>query len=274
MSYYVTLPSNGADLKSEYGILNNTQTDYEIELKNPLNFTYKNYEVGLSEFSCNMSWLMPLGKFTIINTQKKFDDIELNISISDGILVTGMIEILKSRFDQIFLRNEVNLLDNNIIFNYENATNSFIIHVPDGWELKIEGFFATFLKYIKSMYFDGSEQIIKYSTDCIKIKGVASCVLTKNKINYINELYIYTNIIENQHVGSDMVKLLKVVNVKGFNGDNISHIFDFPHYLSLDTNYIDIIRIYIRDCYGNKIRFNDEHSKVFVKLHFKPKYLI
>ena len=274
MSYYVTLPSNGADLKSDYGLLNNTQTDYEIELRNPLNFSYKYYEVGLSEFSCQISWLMPLGKFTIIHTNNKLDDIELNISISDGILVTGMIEILKSRFDQIFLKNEVNLLDNHIIFNLENASNSFIIHVPDGWELKIEGFFATFLKYIKSMYFDGNEKIIRYSTDCFTIKGVASCVLTKNKINYINELYIYTNIIENQYVGQDMVKLLKVVTVNGFNGDNCSYIFDFPHYLSLDTNYIDIIRIYIRDSHSNKIRFHDENSKVFVKLHFKPNQLI
>ena len=98
--------------------------------------------------------------------------------------------------------------------------------------------------------------------------------MTRNKINYINELYIYTDIIENQHVGSDMVKLLKVVNVNGFNGENSCNIFDFPHYLSLDTNYIDTIRVYIRDCYGNKIRFNEEHSKVLVKLHFKPKYLI
>ena len=115
----------------------------------------------------------------------------------------------------------------------------------------------------------GDKNIVKYSKDFF-----ASCVLTRNKINYINELYIYTNYIENQHVGSEMVKLLKFVNVNGFNLDNCSHIFDFPHYLSLDTNYIDIIRIYMRHSYGNKIRFNEEQSKVLVKLHFKPKYLI
>ena len=71
-----------------------------------------------------------------------------------------------------------------------------------------------------------------------------------------------------------MVKLLKVVKVNGFNGDNICYILDFPNYLSIDTNYIDTIRNYIRDCYGNKIRFNVENSKALVKLHFKPKYLI
>ena len=87
-------------------MLNNTQTDYEIELKNPLNFSYKNYEFGLSEFCCNLSWLMPLGKFTIINTNKKFDNIEFNMSINDGLLVTSMIGVLKTRFDNILLKSE------------------------------------------------------------------------------------------------------------------------------------------------------------------------
>ena len=221
---------------------------------------------------------MPLGKFTIINTDKKFENIEFNMNISDGISVTSMIGVLKTRFDNILLKSEFIHNEVSISFNIDNATNSLIIHVPGGWELKIEGFFATFLKFIKSLYVGGDKNIIKYSKECIKIIGdedfFASCVLTRNKINYINELFIYTNIIENQHVGSDMVKLLKVVNVNGFNGDNCSHIFDYPHYLSLDTNYIDIIRIYIRDSYGNKIRFNEEQSKVLVKLHFKPKYLL
>ena len=56
MSYYVTLPSNGADLTSEYGLKNNTQSDFEIDLKKPLDFSYKNYEVGLSQFSCQLSY--------------------------------------------------------------------------------------------------------------------------------------------------------------------------------------------------------------------------
>ena len=54
MSYYVTLPSNGADTKSEYGKQNNKMNDFEIELKAPFDFSYQNYEVGLSEFSIKL----------------------------------------------------------------------------------------------------------------------------------------------------------------------------------------------------------------------------
>ena len=51
----------------------------------------------------------------------------------------------------------------------------------------------------------------------------------------------------------------------------LSHTFDFPHYLSLDTNYVENIRVYVRDSVGNKIKFNDKHSRVVYKLHFRPK---
>ena len=44
-----------------------------------------------------------------------------------------------------------------------------------------------------------------------------------------------------------MVRLLKIVYVNGLNGDSIIQKFDFPHYLSLDTTYIDNIRMFIRD---------------------------
>ena len=38
MSYFVTLPSNGADLKTEEDLQNNTQTDFVIKLNRTLNF--------------------------------------------------------------------------------------------------------------------------------------------------------------------------------------------------------------------------------------------
>ena len=46
MSFYVTLPSNGADLKSEYGMATNTQTNYFINLKQPLDLSITDYEVA------------------------------------------------------------------------------------------------------------------------------------------------------------------------------------------------------------------------------------
>ena len=85
MSYFVTLPSNGADLTSEYGKINNTQTDFEIDLKKPLDVSYKDYEVGLSQFSCDLSWLINIGKFKISHKTKKYDDIVENFFVYSNI---------------------------------------------------------------------------------------------------------------------------------------------------------------------------------------------
>ena len=80
---------------------------------------------------------------------------------------------------------------------------------------------------------------------------------------------VYTDIIKDQHVGSNMLKLLKTIPVKGKFDDLVSEIFYFPHYLSLDSRHIDRIRMMLCDSQGNKIRFVDPHSQVFYKLHFK-----
>ena len=68
MSYYVTLPSNGSDLESDHGKLHNTQADFEIDLKIPLVFPHKKYEMGLAEISYRKSWLVNIGKFVISET--------------------------------------------------------------------------------------------------------------------------------------------------------------------------------------------------------------
>ena len=143
-----------------------------------------------------------------------------------------------------------------IQFKFDIDSKFLIIYVSNDYELTIKGFFLTLIDYFKD---DASDYKKKNFTpsDSLIISGkngiAGSCVLTKLQVNQIKELFIYTNIIENQYVGSQMVRLLKIVYVSGLNGDSITQNFDFPHYLSLDCNYIDNIRMFIRDSYGEKI---------------------
>ena len=234
MSYYVTLPSNGADLTSEYGMKNNTQSDFEIELKKPLDFSYKNYEVGLSQFSCQLSWFINIGNFQIIHKLKKISNIEFELNFNDGVSISSIIEILDTKFSSIPLLNETNEQMEYITFTYDINFNKLFLFVPTDWDLKIEGYFATLLEFIKPHDNKKNfEHILHFTniidnTDIIYIKGsydgVASCVLSKTQINYINEIFIYTNIIENQHVGSQMVRLLRIINVTGLNGNTVAYI--------------------------------------------------
>ena len=276
MSYFVTLPSNGADLTSEYGINNNTQTDFEIDLKKPLDLSYRDYEVGLSQFSCELSWLINIGKFKISHKTKKYDDIEFDLSCSDGIHVSNMIDIIDRSVKNIELPIEYNKqIGTDVIqFKFDIDSKFLFIYVPNDYELTIKGFFLTLIDYFKADASNHKKKNFTASDSLIILgkNGIAgSCVLTKLQVNQIKELFIYTNIIENQYVGSQMVRLLKIVYVSGLNGDSITKNFDFPHYLSLDCNYIDNIRIFIRDSDGEKIKFTDNYSRVTYKLHFRPK---
>ena len=276
MSYFVTLPSNGADLTSEYGINNNTQTDFEIDLKKPLDLSYKDYEVGLSQFSCDLSWMIHIGKFKISHKTKKYDDIEFDLSCSDGIHVSNMIDIIERSFKNIELPIEYNKqMGTDVIqFKFDIDSKYLFIYVPNDYELTIKGFFLTLIEYYKDDASDHKKRNFKASDALIILgkNGIAvSCVLTKSQVNHIKELFIYTNMIENQYVGSQIVRLLIFVYVNGLNGDSITQNFDFPHYLSLDTTYIDNIRMFIRDSEGEKIKFTDNYSRVTYKLHFRPK---
>ncbi len=85
MSYYVTLPSNGADLKCEHRKLNYTQSDFVIDLKVPLDFSHREYEVALSEMSYRKYWLINIGNFKVKDTIQHKILKEVNIVVLDGI---------------------------------------------------------------------------------------------------------------------------------------------------------------------------------------------
>ena len=44
-----------------------------------------------------------------------------------------------------------------------------------------------------------------------------------------------------------------------------------PHYLPLENDFIEKIRMTVRDSRGEDINFIDEFSNVIYKLHFRPK---
>ena len=231
MSYYITLPSNGADLNSEYGKYNNTQTDFEIDLKKPLDFSYKDYEVGLSQFSCSLSWLIPIGTFKIVHKAKLHKDFEFDLNCSDGIYITNMIDIINRSIRTFELPTEHGKTES-IQLSYDYKSKLLFIYVPIDYELIIQGYFLTLIEYIQDDIDDGLKKNFTILDSYCFSGQLTTCVLTMSQVNYIRELFIYTNIIENQHVGSEMVRLLKVINVQGLFGDTIVKNFDFPHYLA------------------------------------------
>ena len=84
-------------------------------------------------------------------------------------------------------------------------------------------------------------------------------------------LCIYSNIVEPQIVGHTVAPLLRVVTVKGKDGDMIHEMFDRPHYLPLSRKNFQTIETVIRTHTGNHVPF--ERGQLIIKLHFRQKYL-
>ncbi len=261
MNYYVTLPSNGSDLTSEWGKRNNTKSDFETELKMPLSLEYKKYEVGLTEFSYRRSWKINLGHFKLINYESKtilFDD---NIYVLDGISIMSASYLMVSYFK------------NRVTLSFTQLGQLKIV-IGSSLSLEINGYFASLILDDTGVAKENGDTSTFHKIDHLTLKGTNTFIITSNSINVVQEIYIYTNIIDEVHVGSEMLKLLRVVTVTGKVEENTSVIFILPHYLSLDSSYIDRIRMFICDSQGNKINFIDSHSQVLYKLHFKLKHLV
>lgn len=286
MSYYVTLPSNGADLTSDYGLEHNTQSDFETDLKYPLNFNYKYYEVGLSEISYRKLWLITLGNFKIMDNIKNEVLHEKTIELYDGTSMVNIIDILNNHLNDYEITTNPLLNTQYKKINCQiNNKDELIINVPFGLTLEINGYFTSLLRHRsttpihmtwteieKDKQAYANENIFK-ENDTIIIKGHESlatkCNIINSNIRCIEHLYLYTDIIHEVHVGSEMLKLLKVIPVRANFDELASETFYFPHYIPLDSRYIDRIRMKIRDSKGNPIKFSDEHSEIVYKLHFK-----
>ena len=85
----------------------------------------------------------------------------------------------------------------------------------------------------------------------------------------VGTLYIYTDIIDYQLVGSTRIPLLRNL-VLDYNSTRktIWVHYDQPHYLRVNKTEIRSILIDIRDDKGNKILFDS--GSITIKLHFRP----
>lgn len=90
------------------------------------------------------------------------------------------------------------------------------------------------------------------------------------KIQKIDSLFLYTDIIEDQYVGNTKAKLLDVVQISGKVDETTTVNILNPNYVKVSNSEISTINIMIKDGFGDFIHFTNL-AKVIVKLHFKPK---
>ena len=246
MNYYITLPSNGADLQSEYGKKNNTQTDFITNLGKSIDISNHEYEVALVEISLRVSWLVNLGSFEIISSNpiKNFkQDYKKDITVIDYENLSKLTNEFGSELESKFLENKETISfeinhqlkkNSNKILNFHKSlkffalSNELIVHIPTDFQFVISGYFTQILRNFKiesnstlsQSTFETKEfmdQNIQKNENFLKIIGNDNFIIkidfVKENITVNEQLYVYSDIIEYQFIGSDMAQLLRVVTV-------------------------------------------------------------
>ena len=109
-----------------------------------------------------------------------------------------------------------------------------------------------------------------FNNDSISITSSYDALLFSEIFNFVDYLMVYCDLIESQTVGDTTAPLLRTICKTGkFNSTN-EKIFTDPHYSPVLRSYINTINVDIRDPSGEQIRFENQLSKVILKLHFRP----
>ena len=84
---------------------------------------------------------------------------------------------------------------------------------------------------------------------------------------FSSDIFIYSNIVGYNFVGSDQVQILRVIRGNGKYGDHFEKTFQDIHYHPVSHNNIDEIEVILKDDQGNLIQY--EYGKVKIILSFK-----
>jgi hypothetical protein len=90
----------------------------------------------------------------------------------------------------------------------------------------------------------------------------------KARLDGVQALYVYADLVQYQYVGDTMAPLLAYVDIAESPGRRVGHICNPLVYLSVDKSAIDTISIRICDEHGSDVKFSDDES-VVVRLHFR-----
>jgi hypothetical protein len=84
----------------------------------------------------------------------------------------------------------------------------------------------------------------------------------------IHGLYVYCDVLEMTPLGDSLVPLLRIVTVpEQKHGTMVNVIYENIRYVPLQKKHFDSIEIDIRDCFGEKIAF--ENGQLVATLHFR-----
>ena len=250
-SFFLTLPSNS----SVEEFPDNTLTHFRVKLPRTVHLSGE-YECALTDISFPTSW------YNLITTEK-------NPAWS------RVQYVWKNRYFEKQLKD-------GYYSNIEDLLEEIRLNVPE--EDPADDYQITVMEHAEKILFDFNDgcqlvltgriaRILGFESDSQVVLGRVVPPQTYN-LNHIDNLFIYTDIVEHETVGNSLAPLLRVVNVEDRKGTQISVHYQTPHYKRVQTKVFDTIEIDIRDGTGESVPFT--RGTLILTVHFRrktPSYL-
>lgn len=245
MSFYLNLPSNS----SHKYYPNNKVGSYKIKLPYKLCLS-SDYQVALTEI-------------TFVNSFGTF----IGGDSRDN-------HILFDRKVKSLISYSASLIPVKYYKNIEDLLESINYSIPDEYSNDVKFYIEKKTNRVSVSIKNNSEVIL--SNKISIILGFNGDVLLKEKINIAKQshniyderyhMFIYSDIVESQIVGSSLVPLLRMVDISGKEEVNTVH-FQNPYYLNLSRFEIDTISVMLCDAYGDELSI--DRGYITLTLHFK-----
>lgn len=211
--------------------------------------------MGLAEIQFPFTWYTINEKDTIFSIVQSFTTgpneyarpIATELSITPGYYPspTSLINEINTTIEKGFSADDIRL-----IYNKINGKTG--IHMPENRHFLMEQGLAQYLGF--------ANRIIRESQEAEYV-----CDIKKG----FNSIYCYCDVLEQRIIGDVTAQLLRVVPIKGRQGDLIIKSYENIQYFPVQKKTFGTIEIDLRDDMGEPIRF--ESGKTCVTLHFRKK---
>lgn len=260
--FYITLPSNTI-------YPGNTTASFTVPLPKPIHLEGE-WECALAQITYPRTWLNMYREyfkvFFKLPLKSGVMDFDYTYTIPDGYYKSSadIIRAIVHEKDQIwtFLREDykddptwLNLID--IL-----QPSAFVFHHEKNGKVRLE----LDDQYVTKVEFSpGIEKALGFRENS---SGVASHFPTLDK--RVQNLFLYTSIIQPQLIGDHYSQVLKIIPVTGAVGTIHDIHYTTLHYCNVLSRDFNEISINIRDSLGFLVPFEDD-SSVIVKIHFRRK---
>jgi len=121
-------------------------------------------------------------------------------------------------------------------------------------------------------YGENSERVTHIKLAIIPEHGIEATKTVAGTVNLkpgIHNLFCYSSLVRNVTVGDTQAPLLRIIPVRGEDGEYVYETFEDRQYLPVASNHFNTTNTLIGDRFGNKIKFDHGSAPVILVVHMK-----